>query len=162
MNYRTYIYLVVTLILCNLLISRGWAQQPADLAQAGRTLAGKWQNSVITIEVVVKMQISMLGQEQHEESKSEAAGTIIDPYRLTVTSLTMLDPMGGLIADIAQALPAGEDGQKAKASSEITAVKMLLPDGTILPAQIVLRDKDLDLIFIRPLKKPINRSRRST
>ena len=33
-------------------------------------------------------------------------------------------------------------------------MKILLDDGTELPAEIVLRDKDLDLAFIRPKTKP--------
>lgn len=38
--------------------------------------------------------------------------------------------------------------------SELTDVKMLLPDGTEVAAEVVLRDKDLDLAFIRPKTKP--------
>ena len=33
-------------------------------------------------------------------------------------------------------------------------MKILLDDGTEVPAEIVLRDKDLDLAFIRPKAKP--------
>ena len=37
---------------------------------------------------------------------------------------------------------------------EVSDVKILLEDGTELPAEIVLRDKDLDLAFLRPKVKP--------
>jgi S1-C subfamily serine protease len=37
---------------------------------------------------------------------------------------------------------------------QVSDIKLLLHDGTELPAQIVLRDKDLDLAFIRPKTKP--------
>ena len=41
-----------------------------------------------------------------------------------------------------------------KVEIEVTDLKILLDDGTEVPAQIVLRDKDLDLAFIRPKTKP--------
>jgi S1-C subfamily serine protease len=41
-----------------------------------------------------------------------------------------------------------------KVESEVTDVKILLDDGTEVPADIVLRDKDLDLAFLRPKTKP--------
>jgi S1-C subfamily serine protease len=36
--------------------------------------------------------------------------------------------------------------------TRLTEIKLLLADGTEIPAQIVLRDKDLDLAFVRPLE----------
>jgi len=47
----------------------------------------------------------------------------------------------------------GED-TKFKLETELTDVKILLEDGTELPAEVVLRDKDLDLAFVRPKTKP--------
>src|SRR5439155_18021693 len=40
-----------------------------------------------------------------------------------------------------------------KVEAEVTDVKLLLDDGVELSAEIVLRDKDLDLAFIRPKAK---------
>src|SRR5207244_2979742 len=37
-----------------------------------------------------------------------------------------------------------------KMETELSDVKLLLDDGTEVPAEVVLRDKDLDLAFIRP------------
>jgi hypothetical protein len=37
---------------------------------------------------------------------------------------------------------------------KVTDLKMILDDGRELPAQVVLRDRDLDLAFIRPVEKP--------
>ena len=45
--------------------------------------------------------------------------------------------------------------------TEVNDIKILLEDGAEVPAEIVLRDKDLDLAFIRPKAKPAHRSRRS-
>jgi hypothetical protein len=47
-----------------------------------------------------------------------------------------------------------EDGAKFKVETELSDIKLLLDDGTEMPADIVLRDKDLDLAFVRPKTKP--------
>jgi len=43
---------------------------------------------------------------------------------------------------------------KFKFDTELTDVKILLEDGTEVPAEVVLRDKDLDLAFVRPKTQP--------
>jgi hypothetical protein len=48
----------------------------------------------------------------------------------------------------------GEESVKFKMESELSDLKLLCHDGTELSAEIVLRDKDLDLAFIRPKTKP--------
>jgi S1-C subfamily serine protease len=47
-----------------------------------------------------------------------------------------------------------EENNQFKMETELTDVKILLDDGTELSAEVVLRDKDLDLAFIRPKSKP--------
>ncbi|MGN6642468.1 MAG: S1 family peptidase, partial [Verrucomicrobiota bacterium] len=43
-----------------------------------------------------------------------------------------------------------------KVDVEVSDIKILLDDNSELPAEIVLRDKDLDLAFIRPKTRPAN------
>ena len=95
----------------------------------------------------------MYGQEHNDESKNEAIGMVIDPSGLTVSSLTATNIMG-FVSDAMDSAVGEVGGEKIKSSTEVTSVKLLLPDGKEVPAQIVLRDKDLDLVFIRPLNKP--------
>jgi S1-C subfamily serine protease len=47
-----------------------------------------------------------------------------------------------------------EEASKYKLDIEVTDIRLLLNDGTEIPSEIVLRDKDLDLAFIRPKTKP--------
>ena len=63
-------------------------------------------------------------------------------------ALSSCDP-----SDILERMNA-EDYAKSKLDVEVTDVKMLMEDGTEVPSEIVLRDKDLDLAFIRPKVKP--------
>jgi S1-C subfamily serine protease len=46
-----------------------------------------------------------------------------------------------------------DDDSKFKVETELSDLKILLEDGTEAPAEVVLRDKDLDLAFIRPKTK---------
>jgi S1-C subfamily serine protease len=47
-----------------------------------------------------------------------------------------------------------DEAARSKLETEVTDIRILLNDGTELPSEIVLRDKDLDLAFIRPKAKP--------
>jgi S1-C subfamily serine protease len=44
--------------------------------------------------------------------------------------------------------------QELKIDSEVKDAKLTLADGTELPAQVVLRDKDLDVAYVQPIEKP--------
>lgn len=148
-NFWNYRHLLLLTMLCGLLAQAGWAQQADEVAPVGRALAEKWQQSVVTIAFVVKTHAAIAGQNQDEENKSEALGVMIAPSGLTVTALSALQA-GGNEQDAA----GGENGEKIAFTSEITSAKFLLPNGKELPAQVVLRDRDLDLAFLRPLKTP--------
>ncbi len=63
-------------------------------------------------------------------------------------SLSATDP--GLM--VQNMMPEGES--RFKVESELSDIKILLEDGTEVPAEVVLRDKDLDLAFVRPKAKP--------
>ncbi len=113
---------------------------------AGKKIFDKHSNAVITVRLVVKTRIVVEGREmQKSEDVNEAVATVIDPSGLAVLSLSVVEPTR---------LTARLLGEKVKVESEITDVKMLLPDGGELSARVVLRDRDLDLVFIRPVEKP--------
>jgi S1-C subfamily serine protease len=46
-----------------------------------------------------------------------------------------------------------EDDSKFKLETELSDLKILLEDGTEVPGEVVLRDRDLDLAFVRPKAK---------
>lgn len=119
-----------------------------ELADKGRAILDKNKSSVVTVRIVIKMQMSMSNfPSREEEMKSEATGTIIDPSGLTILSLNETDP-SGMFED----MMAGRDGFEVK--STIGELKILQDDGTEIAAQVVLRDRDLDLAFIRPIEAP--------
>jgi S1-C subfamily serine protease len=132
-----------------------------DLAAKGRAVFAKHQASVVTVQLVVKSKMSVAGLAglggDASESREEVTGTVIDPSGLTAVALSSTDPTGvlqGIMSSFGGFGGDGEESLKLKMDSEVTDVKLLSADGTEMPAEIVLRDKDLDLAFIRPKSKP--------
>jgi hypothetical protein len=112
-----------------------------EVSDKGRDIFNQNRHSVVTVDVVIKA--SAPGG-RASESKQEITGTVLDPSGLTVLALSACDP-----AELYRRV-----SQDYKVEIEVSDVKILLEDGTELPAEIVLRDKDLDLAFIRPKTKP--------
>jgi len=115
----------------------------------GRAILEKNQDAVVTVQLVIKQKFSMMGAgSEEDESKQEATGVVIAPDGLTVLALSTTDP-----TSIYESMVSNMD-DKFKIESNLSDVKILLGDGTEIPAKVVLRDKDLDLAFIRPTEKP--------
>ena len=135
-------WILFTILL--LLVAQAFGDQDA---QAGRQIVAKWQDAVVTVQLVLKTSMSFEGEQaQNQEEKSETIGTVIDPSGLVVVSLSALNP--------AEAWQRMMPNENVKVSSDVTDVKLILPDGKEMPASVVLRDKDLDLAFIRTKDKP--------
>ncbi len=138
--------LLLVVLLGTSLARSGYAD---ELAEKGRAIFKKYQHAVVTVQLVVKSKLSMAGSGgQSSESRQEATGTVIDPSGLLVLSLSATDP-GQMI----QSMLGGDEEMKLKFESELSDIKLLLEDGTEVPAEVVLRDKDLDLAFVRPKAK---------
>jgi S1-C subfamily serine protease len=123
-----------------------------ELAEKGREIFKQNQRAIVTVQLVLKSKFSMRGMGgQSNESKKDATGTVVDPSGLTILSLSGIEP-----GDMMQSFfgDTGDDDPKFKMETELGDVKILLEDGAELPAEVVLRDKDLDLAFIRPKTKP--------
>lgn len=119
------------------------------LADAGKKIYDRSQNAVVIVQITTKSTASFDGRSpMSHEDKSDATGVIIDPSGLLVMALseTSLEGM------MSQVVGDGEDGPKI--SSDITDMKVFMSDGKQIAYKIVLRDKDLDLAFLRPAKTP--------
>ncbi|HOJ34698.1 MAG TPA: hypothetical protein PKY35_05370 [Candidatus Hydrogenedentes bacterium] len=120
-----------------------WAVAGADeAAEKGRAILEAHRAATVTIRSVLSL--SMGGQQQ--EFPTEANGTVVDPTGLTVLSLSAVDPSARL------GMLRGND--MPEMTSKVSDMKIILMDGSEVPAEIVLRDKDLDLAFVRPVEKP--------
>ena len=125
-----------------------------DLGEKGRAIFKAHQRAVVTVQIVLKSKFSVGGRGgEANEARQDVTGTVVDSSGLTVLSLSATDP-----GQMLQNLMAGgsDDETKFKMETELSDVKILLDDGTELPSEVVLRDRDLDLAFIRPKTKVTN------
>lgn len=122
-----------------------------ELTDKGRAIFKQYRHSVVTVQIVVKSKFSVSGMGgQSNESRQDVTGTVIDPSGLTVVSLSATDP-----SQMMQSMFSGmsDEDTKFKLDTELSDLKILLEDGTEVPAEVVLRDRDKDLAFIRPKDK---------
>jgi hypothetical protein len=127
-----------------------------ELKTAAQKLSTDHRDAVVWLTVISKLALSVDGDapaqlkaqlaSQDKESRSETTGTIVDASGLIVTSLAAIDK-SSLMDGKTVNTPAGPI--KLKASSEIKEVKVIMPDGTEIPADLVLKDADLGLGFIK-------------
>ena len=115
-----------------------------DIAAAAKAVFDKHAASVVTIKVVTSVKVTYQGREMPtRESESEVLGSVLNETGLIVVSNTAADP----------ARARGPSRPGLTVDSELKATKLIRKDGTELALKIVLRDKDLDLMFLRPEKK---------
>lgn len=131
---------------------------PASADEVGKqaaAIAQAWGDAVVHVKVVMKYSVVFQGREVRKgENEVEALGTVIDPSGLTVLSNTNIDPTKAYADMIRNAKAGGEDPGEIDIEASFADVRMLMADGSELPARIVLRDKELDLVFVRPSEKP--------
>ena len=102
------------------------------------------EDAVVTVKLVLEMKMSYEGETEKEERKTSTTATVIDPSGLAVTSLLEIDPSSAT---------RGSD-YGFTYSMDVVSAKIKTSDGKEIPADVVLRDPDLDLAFIKPKKKP--------
>jgi len=122
---------------------------------AGRRILEQYQDGLVSLKTVAKVRVTAGGKEQYnKEIEAVSTATVINPSGLAVTSASAVNPgetMEKRMKNISAG--AGQGNTDVAFNVEILNISMILPDGKEVPAGIVLRDKDLDLAFIRPTKK---------
>lgn len=128
----------------------------AELRATARQLSASHRDAVVWLSVISKTTMGTEGDvpaqlkaslaSQAKEEKNEVTGTVVDASGLIVTALGGLDK-SSLLDGQSISTPVGEI--KLKAESEIKEVKVITADGTEIPADLVLKDQDLGLAFIK-------------
>ncbi len=122
--------------------------QESETAQARKIFQEK-QDAILWVEASVKLQVSAQGLDsQTLEDKVSAIGTVIDQSGLMVASLGDLDPAVQYDGRQQRNRQTGQT-MTLSASSEFTEVKVRMPDKTEVPAKIVMKDVDWDLVFVQ-------------
>jgi hypothetical protein len=129
-------------LFCLLLIAGlcAGASRADHVADAGRAILKKNQDAVVGVKVVAK--VAAPGRESMQEIKIDVVGVMVDATGLTVASLRNVEPSEVLSRSFGRELQV-----------EISDLKLVLADRSEVSAALVLRDKDLDLAFLRPTEK---------
>jgi hypothetical protein len=138
------------LILLTLLATATATARADEVSEAARGVVEQSEQAIVTVRLVVKERYAFMGATEETESRTEAIGTIITPFGLTVASLSAIDPS----VSMAAVMDALGETEENRSSSEVTDTRILLQDGRELQGRVVLRDLDLDLAFIRPIDPP--------
>lgn len=116
----------------------------AQVEVEARKIAETYKDAIVTVDLVIDIKSSYEGQTDKRETKHSTTATVIDPEGLAVASLTQVSPDSYF-----DPTDSGDNMQY-----DIKEVSIRTADGTDIPADVVLRDRDLDLAFIRPKTKP--------
>ncbi len=124
------------------------------LKEKALAVSSAHKDSVLFLSAVVEIEISAgEGQTKKEERKLEMLGTVIAADGLIVAPLSTLD----VASNIDGRTVNGPQGPlKLSAKGTTKEVKILMPDGSEVPAKVAFKDPDLDLAFIRPEKKDVS------
>ena len=128
----------------------------AELRATAKKISAEHKDAIVWLSVLAKSsmtadgdvpaQIKQMLAAQEKEEKSEVTGTVIDASGMIVTALGGLDKSS--VVD-GQTVNTPMGPIKLKANSEIKEVKVITADGSEIPADLVLKDADLGLAFIK-------------
>ncbi|BCX48246.1 hypothetical protein HAHE_21540 [Haloferula helveola] len=148
---------MIRILTAALLSTSGLAMAASGELHATATkLTETHRDAVVWISVVAKITMSaegdvpdqikaqLAGQEQ--ETTAETTGTFISSDGMLVTALAQLD-QSTMVDGKTVNTPMG--AIKLNAKSEIREIKVIMPDGTEIPGDLVLKDADLGLGFIK-------------
>jgi hypothetical protein len=123
------------------------------LVETARKTLQTYDKAIISLNAVLKFEakgMDVPGLDQ--ERKTQCTAAIIAPSGLAVTSLTNLNPQKAL-GKIR--INRGGVPVTLELDCQIQEVKYRLPDGTEIPARVVLKDDDLDVAFLAT-QKPLD------
>jgi hypothetical protein len=117
------------------------AQSPEERA-AARDIVVRRSDAVVLVLATLRTRMNVGGRETTRDQPVLANATVLDGSGLAVMALSVLEP--GEIAN--RSMGAGA------LSTEAADLRMRLAGGQEVPARVVLRDADLDLLFVRPVQ----------
>jgi len=126
------------------------ATMDPSIASARKILSAR-QDSVLWISAVCKMSFSAEGGSDDpvnipdQERKVECLGTVIGTNGMMVTALSSIDPSKEVSG---REVRTASGTVRIEASSVLKEVRIVLPDGVEVPADVVMKDVDLDLAFL--------------
>jgi len=137
------------LLIGSLLFLISFASAQTNTTKVWRNLLKQNSDCVTWVSFTMRIEVSANGRSMPpQEQKVEALGTVIARDGLTVLSLSTVDPRSKIFARLRS--------NSASVQVNYTEVFILKPDGTEIPAKMLLKDADLDLAFVLPINSSDN------
>ena len=115
----------------------------ADDADKIKKIVDSVKDTIVQVEIVWDVKITYKGQEQpSRETKVTRNGVVINEDGLTILSSSGVTPM------------ASSKQKGVSIQCDPQSVKFILADSTEIEAEIALKDKDLDIIYVKPAIEP--------
>ena len=144
---------ILSTVLIGLMALNSYSALAEDASQAAaRKLLAEKSDSVVWLSAVMKISMTAAGSSDSpmnipdRERKVEGLATIIDSTGLLVTAMSQVDPSREMEG---REFNTAKGPVKFDVSVTLKEVKVVLQDGTEIPAEQVMRDADLDLAFFR-------------
>lgn len=122
-----------------------------EMANAKKIFADR-QDSVIWLTGITKISVTASGSTEglpnipDEDAKVMALGTIVSSDGMVVAMLSQIDPA----SQVKNKTVRTENGMvKLNATSVMKELKAVMPDGTEVPAELVMKDANLDIAVVR-------------
>jgi hypothetical protein len=122
---------------------------PESEATAGRLLARRYVDAIVGVKGSVFMKITIgLRSIPPTERKIDVSATVISASGLTLTSLSAVDPRE-LFESMRGQLNTGADPLEL-GQTDFKNLRLRMTDGTEIPAKIVWKDSEHDLVLLSP------------
>ena len=148
--------MIKSILIASLFATGSLLAASGELQSSALKITASHQDAVVWLSVITKTTLGTDGDASAQikaqlagndkEEKVEATGTIIDPSGLIVTALASIDKSSAIDG---KTVNTGAGSVKLKASCEFKEIKVIMPDGTEIPADLVLKDNDLGIGIIR-------------
>ena len=120
---------------------------------AARAMLTKVDPAVVSVKITAQMSYAMEGRQgEKEEQEQETTGIVVAPSGRAAGCVAARDPTAAF--QTLMSAMGDADGGKFNMQTDITDLKLHFSDGREVPGEIAIRDKDLDLAFIKP-KTPL-------
>lgn len=137
------------LVMLPALLAGPWAAAD-EYAEKSRAIAEAHGGTIVTVELVIELAMSMMGMAERSEEKMNAVGTVVHPDGWVLLTNSAVDPAGQYQAMLSM-MPDG-----VSIESRVTSARVRYADGTEVDGQVVLRDTDMDLALLKPVEAPGN------
>jgi hypothetical protein len=128
----------------------GFAPVRADemTSEKGRSIFFAHQDSILSFSSLISVSASAGGRSGGTREQTVlGVGTVITDDGLMVTALSAINPTAMLSG---QKMNTPQGKVEVNYSVQYKELKIIMPDGLEIPADLVMKDMDLDLAFLRP------------